>query len=182
MSSELAPGFLIAMPQLDDKNFSHALILLLHHTDEGAMGLVVNQALDLDLSEVAQQQGVDEPKAEGTAYLGGPVEVFRGMVVHGGPSCGPDDTKISEGLFLSGSVEVLTQLLRHGDRNFRLFLGYSGWGPGQLENELAEGSWLAGNLDPSLVFDTPADQAWDQILANMGIDPATVLQGEGGVV
>lgn len=182
MNSELAPGFLIAMPQLEDNNFDHALILLLHHTDAGAMGIVINKSLDLDLKEIASQHGIEQAKAMGSAFLGGPVEVFRGMVMHSGPSFGDDDTEIADGLFISGSVDVLTTLLRDADRNFRLFLGYSGWGPGQLDSELTDGSWLAANLETDLIFETPAEQAWEQTLARMGVDPATVLQGDGGVV
>jgi putative transcriptional regulator len=181
MTTGLAPGLLIAVPQLVDGNFARAVILLLHHDDEGAMGLVINRPLELSLDEVARQHGIEHCAASGHAYAGGPVEMFRGFVLHQGPE-GAEDTAVAKGTCISGSLDVLRGLLTQTTSAFRLYLGYAGWGPGQLEAELAAGSWLAGEFDPRYLFVDDAAGLWEQVLADMGIDPATVLQSSGEVV
>ncbi len=176
MTAGLAPGFLIAMPQLVDVHFVRAVLLLLHHDADGAMGVVINRRLDLPLLEVARQQGVEGCQAAGSAYYGGPVEMHRGLVLHRGPGTA-EDSEILDGTYISGSVDTLRLVLQEADREFRLFLGYAGWGPGQLDDELATGAWLTGEFDPAFVFGAEPDGVWDAVLAQMGIDPATILQG-----
>ncbi|MFH1810249.1 MAG: YqgE/AlgH family protein [Pseudomonadota bacterium] len=181
MGDGLAPGLLIAVPQLVDGNFARTVILLLHHDEEGAMGLVINRPLELPLLEVARQHGIEHCAAQGHAYFGGPVEVYRGFVLHCDPA-GDEDTEIAKGTCISGSLDVLRSLLTRDQGEFRLYLGYAGWGPGQLDAELAAGSWLAGEFEPRYLFSDDAAEVWEQVLADMGIDPATVLQSSGEVV
>lgn len=177
---EMSPGFLIAVPQLEDGFFIRSVVLLIHHDETGAMGLVVNRPLDLELSEVAQQHGIEDSKASGQVFFGGPIEGFRGFVVHCGELC-EDDTKIADGVLLTGSVEVLRTLLIDGQTDFRLYLGYAGWGPGQLDQELAAGDWVTGEFQPSYLFDLKADDVWETALADLGIMPHTMMQGSGDI-
>lgn len=181
MAAGLAPGLLIAVPQLLDGTFARAVILLLHHDEDGAMGLVINRPLELSLDEVARQHGIEPCAVSGRAYAGGPVEMFRGFVLHQGPA-GDEDTEVAKGTCISGSLDVLRHLLTEAGGAFRLYLGYAGWGPGQLDAEMAAGSWLTGEFDPHYLFVDDASQLWEQVLADMGIDPATVLQSSGEVV
>ena len=145
------------------------------------MGLVINRPLELTLSEIARQHGIAAKHPEEPVFFGGPVEVFRGLLLHRGEQL-DDDRVIAGPIKLNGSVDVLTGFLEDGMEDFRLYLGYAGWGPGQLDAELASGSWMAANLDDSYIFDLPSDQVWDRVLADMGISPATVLAGEGEIV
>jgi len=180
MAAGLAPGLLIAAPQLLDANFARAVILLLHHDETGSMGIVINRPLELPLSEVARQHGVDHCQASGAAHFGGPVEVYRGFVLHRGERY-DDDTDIADGVMLSGSVDVLRALLERSDAEFRLYLGYAGWGPGQLDLEMTSGSWLTSECCARYLFDLEPDAVWEQVLADMGIDPAMVLQSSGDI-
>jgi len=180
MSSGLAPGLLIAAPQLLDSNFVRTVVLLLHHDESGAMGIVLNRPLELPLREVARQHGIDSSESQGQAFFGGPVEVYRGFVLHAGEQC-EEDTEIFDGVQITGSVSVLKRLLETSQPAFRLYLGYAGWGPGQLDAELTAGAWLAGELSPRYIFDIDADDCWDTVLADMGIDPAMVLQSTGEI-
>jgi putative transcriptional regulator len=180
MTSQLAPGLLIAAPQLLDANFARAVILLLHHDESGSMGIVINRPLELPLTEVARQHGVEQCRATGAAHFGGPVEVYRGFVLHRGERF-EDDTDVADGIMLSGSVDVLRALLERVGADFRLYLGYAGWGPGQLDLELTSGSWLTGECRASYLFDVDPDEVWEQALVDMGIDPALLLQSTGDI-
>jgi putative transcriptional regulator len=178
--SELAPGFLVAVPQLGDPNFQRALILLMEHGDDGALGIVVNRTGSVNMADVARSQGL-LPRSElagQPVYVGGPVQTERGFVLHGAPGL-DDSVEINDGLFVSSSLETLKELLGKRDTLFKLCLGYAGWGPGQLERELQEGAWITAPLSRRHVLETPAPKAWDSVLRDMGIDPA-MLQHVGG--
>ncbi len=180
--SDIAPGFLIAVPQLGDPNFHRAVVLMLEHSDRGAMGLVVNRpAPSLMLAEVARGQNmtVAAEYEKAHVFVGGPVEPERGFVLHG-------ETELSEaiplfdGMFVSGSLDSLRTLFAGPPERFRLCLGYAGWGPGQLEAELQEGAWLTAEPSSKHILATPADQMWETVLREMGIDPV-MLMHTGGV-
>ncbi|MBN2360311.1 MAG: YqgE/AlgH family protein [Deltaproteobacteria bacterium] len=180
MTAGLVPGLLIAAPQLLDVNFARTVILLLHHDETGSMGVVINRQLELPLAEVARQHGVEHCCACGAAHFGGPVEVYRGFVLYRGQRF-EDDTEVADGILLSGSVAVLRALLERGGAEFRLYLGYAGWGPGQLDLEITSGSWLTGECSARYLFELDPDQVWEQALADMGIDPVMVLQSSGDI-
>jgi putative transcriptional regulator len=178
--SEIAPGLLIAVPQLGDPNFHRAVVLMLEHGEEGAMGLVVNHPASLRLSDVAagQELTVGVGYAHAFAFIGGPVEPERGFVLHDRSDL-EEAMEVAPGLFVSGSLETLKTLLLGPPERFRLCLGYSGWGPGQLESELQDGSWLTAPVGAEHVLRTSPAHAWDTVLREMGIDPATLLHGGG---
>ncbi len=178
--SELAPAFLVAVPQLGDPNFSRAIVLMLEHSPKGAIGLVVNRPSPLTLFEVARSQGVpsrDEQRAA-PVFSGGPVETERGFLLHADPLL-PESVELVDQLFVSSSIEALKQLLAGPPVGWRLCLGYAGWGPGQLEEELKEGAWLVAPPAARHVLETPPKKAWDAVLHDLGIDPSMLLHTSG---
>ncbi|MBX7100981.1 MAG: YqgE/AlgH family protein [Myxococcaceae bacterium] len=176
----LAPGFLIAMPQLGDPNFQRSVVLMIEHSAKGSMGLVVNRASPLTLAEVADGQKLDLSIGRRTdaVYLGGPVEPYRGFVLH-------DDAEVEErvsvlpGLYLSVTNDALKPLLASGDTRLRFCLGYAGWGPSQVEKELEEGSWLFTEANAQAILELPAEELWAQTLKGMGVDPAMLMISKG---
>lgn len=178
--SDLVPAFLVAVPQLQDPTFHHAVILMLEHGEAGALGLVINREANISLADVAKSQEIDARPAleEASVFVGGPVQAERGFVLHDRADV-VESVELFEGLRVSASMETLKELLVGETERFRLMLGYAGWEPGQLEKELQEGSWLVAKADPRHVLSTPPDEVWEAVLADMGINPATLVQGGG---
>ncbi len=179
--SEIAPGLLIAVPQLADPNFERSVVLMIEHGESGAMGIVINRPAGITLGDVARSHDIrpSPPLRESPVFVGGPVEPERGFVLHARQDL-PEFVPLFDGMNLSGSMETLKVLLEEGPTDgFRLCLGYAGWGPGPLEKELQEGSWLTAEAVPRHILETPPDQTWSVVLREMGIDPAMLLQGGG---
>ena len=160
----LAPGLLIAMPQLDDPNFTRAVVLMIEHNDLGSFGLVINQPSPITASELLDSLEMSwSGDDQAVVWSGGPVSPSTGWVLHEPVTdletleVGGGTTTIAPGLALSTSPERLRSLAARPPRRIRLLLGYSGWGPGQLASEMARGSWLCADADPELVFDTAAE-------------------------
>lgn len=176
----LAGKLLIAMPGLADPNFWQSVVLLgVHSSEEGAFGLVVNRALDLDLRNVLLELGEHTEAEELPGVLsGGPVQPSHGFVLfeRHGEEVGEEDITISESIAVSGSTETLARLAQGmtGDRFF-LLLGYSGWHPGQLEKEIEENSWVIAPLDTSILFEVPPEERWAAALKSIGVDPGTLV-------
>lgn len=175
-----SPILLIAVPQLGDPNFFHGLVLLLQHDKEGAFGLVLNRPSGLKLGDFAQDQELPchEDLKDLPVFQGGPVELERGWILHRDPSLGESQT-ILPGMYLSGGMDTLKKLLLGGRESFRFYLGYAGWGAGQLEEELREGAWITVAAEARYVLDAPPELAWDRILRDMGVDPASLILGRG---
>jgi putative transcriptional regulator len=176
--SELAPGFLIAVPQMDDANFSRSVVLMVEHGPDGAMGIVFNRPSEVTLADVGRSHGVEVNPGAGTAFLGGPVQRDRGFILHRRPEV-PDSVLVSEGIWLSVSTDSLRPLLEGDPTAYRLCLGYAGWGPGQLEREVMVGGWLTGKATPLRVFETPAEKVWDLAIRDLGVDPAFLVPSGG---
>ncbi|MGQ0507753.1 MAG: YqgE/AlgH family protein [Myxococcaceae bacterium] len=176
----LAPGFLIAMPRLGDPNFHHSVVLMLEHSSTGAMGLVLNRASPVTLKDLAkgQSMGISRLREPDAVYVGGPVEPNRGFVLH---DCRSLDEKheILPGLFLSLTLDALAPLLEDQTARLRFCLGYAGWGPQQLEKEIAEGSWLFTEAAATPVLEGDSDVLWDSTLRGMGVDPAMLFSSKG---
>jgi len=176
--SDLAPGILIAVPQLDDPNFARSVVLLIEHNDSGAMGIVFNRPSDIALREIGKEHGMDVHAGAGNAFIGGPVQRERGFLVHRRPEVA-DSVHLQEDVFLSVSTDALRALLSGDPAAYRLCLGYAGWGPGQLEREMVSGGWLNSSISARRIFDTPSDKIWDAVIRDLGIDPAFLVQGGG---
>lgn len=181
--SSLAPALLLSMPQMRDPNFLRTVILLCKHNDEGAFGLVMNRPLVTTGRVVVNLDPPVSTERELEVWIGGPVEpasswilvgsrdeelqMFRGM-------------PISEGVSLSTSPDLLQRLLEpNPPLDTRLIVGYSGWGPGQLEAELEESAWLLSDVDRDLLFTTPAEQMWERAIRRLGADPAALHASRG---
>lgn len=171
--------FLIAIPQLGDPNFVRSVVLILHHDSDGAFGLVINHPIELTLGAFAREHEMacHSRVREVPVLRGGPVEPTRGWILHADGELAERED-VLPGLAVSGSMESLTRLLAEGTP-MRLLLGYAGWGEGQLEHEMAQGSWLTVEADPKHVLVTPASECWNEILREMGVDPARLAIGTG---
>jgi putative transcriptional regulator len=181
VTDSLAPTLLVAMPQLLDPNFRRAVVLLLHHDPGGTFGLVMNRDADISAEGLCSTLDVEwtgDPDA--LVRWGGPVQPNTGWVLVGDDEVRlPEAIEVSRGLAWAGSVEVLRRVAAEPPRRMQIFLGYSGWGPGQLEQELAQGAWLLAPLHVDVVFDTPPEDMWERVLAELGIDPATLVSTPG---
>lgn len=144
------------------------------------MGIVVNHPAPLMMADVAKGHGFTMSPGVDRApvFLGGPVEPERGFVLHKRDDL-PEALPLFDGMYVSGSLDSLKALLLGSPDSFRLCLGYAGWGPGQLEKELREGSWITASPSARHVLETPAPQVWETVLKEMGIDPAMLVQSGG---
>ena len=182
--NSLAPALLLSMPQLLDPNFARSVVLLCKHSEkDGAFGLVLNRPLVTTGTVMVHLDPPVTTDRELDLWIGGPVEPQRSWILVGG---GPEHreisgaAQISEGIYLSTSPNLLRRLLEPDPpKNARLVIGYSGWAPGQLENELAESAWLLSDVDADLVFHTPADQMWERAIRRLGADPASLTMSRG---
>ncbi|RME18153.1 MAG: YqgE/AlgH family protein [Alphaproteobacteria bacterium] len=183
-TESLAGKFLIAMPAMGDPRFAHSLIMMCAHSAEGAMGLIVNRRVPkLALDDLLEQ--LDIPKGPGSGgvpvHFGGPVEGGRGFVLHSTDYPGHEGTiRINADFAMTATRDVLVDIAAgRGPRRVIAALGYSGWGPGQLESELRQNAWLTADADPDIVFDSDDLAKWERALRALGIDPL-MLSGEGG--
>lgn len=176
--SDLAPGLLIAVPQMDDPNFARSVVLLVEHTESGAMGITFNRPSDVRLADIGKEHGMDVHPDAGYAFIGGPVQRERGFLVHRRADLA-DSVSLQDDVFLSVSTDALRTLLAGDPSEYRLCLGYAGWGPGQLEREMVSGGWLNGAISVRRIFDTPVEKIWDAVIRDLGFDPAFLVQGGG---
>lgn len=178
--STLAPGFLVASPTLDSPFFRRTVVLLVEHDGEGTFGFVINKESPIAFEDVVGELALDaEPGTTLPLVQGGPVNPETGWMIFDPESGGPtpsDSIVIAPGLALTASRELLESVAAgDGPTRSMLALGYAGWGAGQLESEMKEGSWVPVDLDPSLVFDAPMEDRWELALRTQGIDPLRVI-------
>jgi putative transcriptional regulator len=183
----LSNQFLIAMPGMGDDNFTGAVIYLCEHTENGALGLVINKPIDIKLKNLFAkvELSLDSPAlADQPVYFGGPVQTERGFVLHEriGDAHSPYSSTLSipGGLEMTTSKDVLEALSAGaGPKRLLVTLGYSGWAAGQLEEELGRNGWLTVDATPDIIFDTPVEQRYDRAVALLGFDPRMLSQEAG---
>jgi len=179
----LANQFLIAMPNLRDPNFARTVTLICEHSDEGAMGIVINRVTDLTLADVLDQMDIQSGESRSRTmpvHVGGPVQNNRGFVIHEPVGSWESTLTIDGTLGVSTSRDILVALAENrGPERSLLALGYAGWSPGQLEKEIADNAWLSGPADRQILFDLPPDQRWSAAVQRLGVDPAS-LSGDAG--
>jgi putative transcriptional regulator len=179
----LTGQLLVAMPGMADPRFTRSVICLCAHSAEGAMGLVLNQPLDnLSFDQLLGQLGLDPvpPARRIRLTQGGPVEGGRGFVLHTADWETEGSMKVMPDLALTASVEILKAIaVGGGPREGLLALGYAGWGPGQLDNELQQNAWLSVPADEDLLFEAPPDQLWRRALAKLQVDPSALSSAAG---
>lgn len=175
---------LIAMPGMGDPRFDRSVIFICAHSGDGALGLIVNKpAPRLKFDALLRQLEIDAgpPKRDIRVHFGGPVENGRGFVLHSGDYTSDDSTlHVSDDFGMTATLDILQALATgEGPENALLALGYSGWGPGQLEAEILENGWLSCDASPELVFGGSDDDKWAAALKSMGIG-AEMLSGAAG--
>ena len=181
----LGAAFLIAMPQLADPNFQRSVALIVEHDENGTFALVLNRTVDMLASTLCASLEVNwrgDPNA--TIQWGGPVEPNTGwLLLSNSDAVDPDDPEIRRvgelDLYLARSVEALRNAASEAPTQMRFYLGYAGWGPGQLEWEMAQGAWLVAPFDRRTVFDGDVVTMWDETVRSLGIDPASLVSTQG---
>jgi putative transcriptional regulator len=171
----LTGQLLIAMPAMGDPRFAQSVIYLCAHTSDGAMGIVVNRPLQKPSFEdlLRQLEVAPTPPARAIQLCqGGPVDNARGFVLHTSDWTGEGSLKVTDSTALTASLDVLKAIAEGGGpRAGLLALGYAGWGPGQLDNEIQQNAWLSVPADDTLVFDTGHDTKWRRAFAKLKVDP-----------
>ena len=168
MINQLTSGILlISDPFLKDPNFLRTAIILCEYNTEGSVGFVINKPFELSLGDLVEGlEGIDFP-----VYEGGPVQKTSIHFIHTCPDIISDGTAIGKGIFWGGNFEQVRILLKTNsltNKDIRFFIGYSGWGNGQLEEEIAEKSWITRACNRNLIFTTPAEQIWKKALKGLG--------------
>ncbi len=179
--------FLIAMPGMGGDAFAGTVVYLCEHTDKGALGLVINKPIDITLKSLFEKVELTldrEDLAKTPVFYGGPVQSERGFVLHErlGDEGGhySSTLKIPGGLEMTTSKDVLEALSSGaGPKKVLITLGYSGWGAGQLEDEMGRNSWINVDAAPDIIFDTPVEQRYDKALSLLGIDVRMLSQEAG---
>jgi putative transcriptional regulator len=183
-SANLAPGLLLAMPQLADPNFSRAVVLMIEHSEQGSFGLVINHPSPIRATELLDSLEMSwRGEDSAVVWAGGPVSPSTGWVLHEPigqlARTGGGTIEITQAICLSTSPDRLRTIANAPPRHIRLLLGYSGWGPGQLAAEMSRGAWLHTAADPRLVFETPPGDIWAAAIRELGIQPESLFAGRG---
>lgn len=179
----LTDHFLIAMPALEDPNFSQTVTYVCEHNDEGAMGIVINRPTEVTLGELFDHMGLEthELRARDEVVLmGGPVKRDRGFVLHSPDERWGGSLNISDQIALSTSRDMLAAIAAgEGPEDSIVALGYAGWGAGQLEEEMGQNAWLSGPADPDVIFRTDHSDRWRAAAACVGVD-ISLLSSDAG--
>ena len=172
---------LIAMPSMGDPRFERTVVYMCAHSDEGAMGLVINKSLEsLSFTDLLEQLGVEDSEADMPILSGGPVETGRGFVLHTADYDREGSLNVSEDIRLTATIDVFKAIaVGNGPRMRLLALGYAGWAPGQLEGEIQDNGWLTAPADDAILFDDALESKWSRAIAKLGVD-ASMLSSFAG--
>jgi putative transcriptional regulator len=173
------PALLLSMPQLLDPNFARTVVLLCEYTPDGAFGLVLNRPTDMAATSMVRLEPPIDVGNDLRLWIGGPVEPQRGwMLLAEEPSA--EYRTIRDGLYLSTSPMLLRHVLEtRPTPRARVLAGYAGWGPGQLDEELAQSAWLMSDIELDLIFDVEASAMWETAIRRLGADPSTLTTSHG---
>lgn len=180
--SSLQNHFLIAMPRMEDPNFNASITYLCQHNEEGAMGIILNRPSNIRLGDIFEQLDFDSnsKNSENDVFQGGPVQLERGFVLHNDSVDWDSTFSITQDMRLTTSKDILDALAQdQGPKQFFIALGYAGWGAGQLEQEIAENTWLTCQASPEILFNTPTKDKYTKALATLGIN-AGQLSSQAG--
>ena len=179
----LTGRLIVAMPNMLDPRFARTVIYLCAHTEEAAMGLVVNRLIgSITFPDLLEQLEIESSGADSNirVHFGGPVESGRGFVLHSPEYMQEGTLQVSAGVSLTATVDILRDMAAgQGPRRSLLALGYAGWGQGQLDAEIQANSWLHVDPDEALVFDEDLDGKWERAIAKLGFD-FSMLSGDAG--
>lgn len=182
--ASLTGHFLIAMPGMGDPNFTRGITFVCQHSEDGAMGLVVNRLSDYNLGDVLSQMHMPcarQEVATEPVLVGGPVQPERGFVLHASGAREWDSSyRVNDALTVTTSRDILAAMADgEGPARVLVTLGYAGWGAGQLEQEMRENAWLTVQADNQVLFDTALDERWGAAVALVGINPANLTSYSG---
>lgn len=173
-TANLSDHFLIAMPSMNDPNFSRTVTYMCQHGEEGALGIVINRPTTMKLGEIFEQMNIETPSdsiQDLPVFYGGPVQPERGFVVHEPSGDWDSSLQVSDNISLTTSRDILEAIAAgSGPEKSLVALGYAGWGEGQLEREIVENAWLNAPANQSVIFDIPAGERWMSAAEMMGID------------
>jgi len=182
-AASLQGQFLLASPHIDDSRFQHSVIMMCQHDQSAAMGVVINRKTDqLDLARLCETLEMEAPRFHGDqpVYIGGPVDGTRGFVLHSQDHMRPESVAVTHDIGLTSSVNILRDIISGtGPQHSIVSLGYAGWHPGQLEQEMAANIWLNLPASSHLLFCTKSDDIWDKAYAMLGVDPAHYVSDTG---
>jgi putative transcriptional regulator len=179
----IAPNLLLAMPQLEDPNFNRSVVLLCRHSEDGALGFIVNRPMPVSVRDLLADEAVVS-NSPLTVWEGGPVGQERGwLLCREAPKDGEGLT-VCDGIYMSSSQAHLRDVLGGDPRQCepdrcRLLLGYAGWGPGQLDSELHASAWLLIPVDQELIFSAPPEDLWERAIRSLGVDPTSIAPAPG---
>jgi len=170
------PVLLVAMPQVLDPFFNRSVVLLIHHEDEGSFGFIINRTTGIRLTEILEGMEVGWQGEDGAvAHFGGPVHPQLGTVLFAPGAVETEaSTEVFPGVALTQHIGDLVRLAETPPDNFRLFLGYAGWGSGQLMEEILRNDWLTAPARVDLIFASDPDCVWSAALQSVGVDPAAL--------
>ena len=176
--------FLIAMPSLTDPYFKHSVVYLCEHDEQGAMGFIINYPVKLTLQELLKNvesitYQPDPPLLE-PVFLGGPLALERGFVLHSPVADNSQSTQLNDQLMMSNSNIILSSLgTKNAPEQYLVTLGYASWDSGQLEQEIKENHWLTVKSENEIIFDTPIEKRWSESLHRLGITPDQLSTSSG---
>jgi len=172
---DLTGKIIVSMPSLEDERFFKTVIYMCAHSSQGSMGIIINKKIDYDLyPDLLEQLGIDKPLDNKKLFIryGGPVESGRGFVLHSDDMIRKETLNIDKGVALTSTTEFFDDLSSgKGPKNSILALGYAGWEPGQLEDEIIKNSWMTLSVDTSFLFDEEVSKKWTEAYKIIGIDP-----------
>lgn len=179
----LTDNFLIAMPAMADPYFAQSLVYVCEHNENGALGIIVNRPIDMNLASLFEKIELPlehQELSDLPVYFGGPVQLDRGFVLHRPVGQWQSTLTVNGDVGLTSSRDILVAVGEAGKPDeFIVTLGYAGWGAGQLENEIQENGWLHCAADTELIFGTEVETKYDRALRKIGINPA-MLSSEAG--
>ena len=179
----LTGQLLVAMPQMEDQRFARSVVYICAHTDDGAMGLILNKLAEaINFSDLLEQLNLPVAKVSDKTrvHFGGPVETGRGFVLHSDDFTQEASLLIENGVALTATVDILSAISKgNGPRNYLLALGYAGWAPGQLDSEIQANGWLIAPADKDILFGSKIENKWNTALNTIGID-VTMLSSHAG--
>jgi len=182
-SMDLTGQIIVSMPSMQDERFLKTVIYICAHSREAAMGIIINKKIDTDLyPDLLLQLGIDKPLENKKLFIryGGPLEKGRGFVLHSDDIVRKETLNINKGVALTSTSEFFDDLTKgKGPKNSILALGYAGWGPGQLEDEIMQNSWMSLPIESNFIFDEEVSKKWDDAYKMVGVDPIKLSSFSG---
>ena len=179
----LTGQIIVSVPSLQDERFYKTVIYICAHSSEGSMGIIINKKIDYDLfPNLLEQLGIDKPINNKKLFLryGGPVETGRGFVLHSDDIVRKETLNIHKGVALTSTSEFFEELAKgKGPKNSILALGYAGWQPGQLEEEIIQNSWMSLSVETNFLFDDALSKKWEEAYKLLGINPINLSSDFG---